>query len=147
MSKIDVLPVQKSHIDLAQHQQNTFDSALLGYDLSTVFDDIMLVEFVDDNDAGEVKRGSIYCKIDSSTNAWRIGKVILAGPNVKSTKVNDFVVFPNNLGIKITNLDVDGYGNLKRGLFINEARIFGIVKSRKEESANIPRIVKKSATK
>ena len=147
MSKIDILPTQQSHIDLAQHQQNTFNSTFVGYNLSKVFDDIMLVEFVDDNEAGEIKRGSIFVKIDSSTNAWRIGKVILAGPNVKYTKVGDHVVFPNNLGIKITNMDIEGYGNLKRGLFINEARLFGGVVPRKEENASISRISKKSAAK
>jgi cellobiose-specific phosphotransferase system component IIB len=147
MSKIDLLPAQQSHIDLAQHQQNTFNSVLVGYNISGVFDDIMLVEFIDDNEAGEIKRGSIFVKIDSSTNAWRIGKVILAGPNVKYTKVNDLVMFPNNLGIKVTNLDVEGYGNVKRALFINEARLFGLIKERKETSASIPRISKKSVTK
>lgn len=146
MSKVDLLPTQQSHIDLAQHQQNTFNSVLVGYNISGVFDDIMLVEFIDDNEAGEIKRGSIFVKIDSSTNAWRIGKVILAGPNVKYTKVDDIVMFPNNLGIKVTNLDVEGYGCVKRALFINENRLFGRVVERKEINENISRITKKSST-
>jgi hypothetical protein len=32
------------------------------------------------------------------------------------------------MGIPITNLEVEGYGKIKNGLFINEQRMFGICK-------------------
>ena len=37
-------------------------------------------------------------------------------------------MFPNNLGIPVNNIEVDGIGKVKKGIFLNEARIFGIVK-------------------
>ena len=64
--------------------------------------------------------------INADTKAWRQGKVILCGPNVKYAKSGDIICFPNNLGIPISNIHVKGHGILKKGIFINEQRIFGI---------------------
>jgi hypothetical protein len=79
--------------------------------------------------------------------AWRIGQVILAGPNVKHANVNDYVCFPNNLGVPVANLDVDGYGTLKRGIFLNEQRIFGICSMRTDENESVAIHNKKSSSK
>jgi cellobiose-specific phosphotransferase system component IIB len=151
-------PVPKSLIDLAQHSKNSFDSVFLGFKLSKLLDDVLLTEFADETESGELKRGNIIVSTNTQTNAWRVGKIILAGPNVRFTKPGDYIIFPNNLGIKISNIQVKGYGNLKSGLLINEQRIFGlsepidnlketVYKERKEKVENISRISKKSATK
>jgi len=34
--------------------------------------------------------------------------------------------FPNNMGIPIANIEVEGHGTIDKGLFLNEQRIFGI---------------------
>ena len=51
---------------------------------------------------------------------------MLIGPNAKTVKVGDFVCFPNNMGVPIANIQIENYGNLKKGIFLNEQRIFGI---------------------
>lgn len=140
---IDVLIPQKSLIDLSQMSKNSFDSVIVGYDLSGVLDDVLLAEFVDETSTGEMMRNGIVISTNAQTNAWRIGKVILAGPTVKTIKVGDFIMFPNNMGIPVANIDVAGYGTLSKGLFINEQRIFGSVTPRKETN-NIASVITKS---
>jgi cellobiose-specific phosphotransferase system component IIB len=108
------------------------DFGLDDYQLSNLFDDVILIEYCDlhgGEDGSEyILRGGIAVPINQVHNAWRKGKVILNGPRVQYAKVGDVVVFPNNMGIPITNLEVEGYGKIKNGLFINEQRMFGICK-------------------
>ena len=133
---IDVLPVQKSLIDLSTLPKNTFGSAFVGYDLKQVLDDVLLVKYVDEADDGfSVIRGGLHIPVNAETRAWRVGKVLLAGPTVKYAKVGDVVIFPHNLGIPISNLDLAEYGNLKSGVFLNEVRIFGICSVRDDSAA------------
>jgi hypothetical protein len=128
---IDVLAPQKSHIDLSDKMLPS-DFGLDDYQLSNLFDDVILIEYCDlhgGEDGSEyILRGGIAVPINQVHNAWRKGKVILNGPRVQYAKVGDVVVFPNNMGIPITNLEVEGYGKIKNGLFINEQRMFGICK-------------------
>lgn len=129
MVDIDILAPQKSHIDL-NDQALPSDFGLDDYILSKLMDDVMLVEFCDlvtGEDTGDyIMRGGIAIPIAQVHNAWRKGKVILKGPNVRYTNIGEIVVFPNNMGIPITNLEVKGYGKVKNGLFLNEQRMFGI---------------------
>lgn len=128
---VDILTPQKSHIDLADRALPS-DFGLDDYKLSKVFDDVILIEYCDvhgSEDGSEyILRGGIAVPINQVHNAWRKGKVVLIGPNVRYTEIDEIVVFPNNMGIPITNLEVEGYGKLKNGLFINEQRMFGICK-------------------
>lgn len=128
---IDLAPVQKSHIDLSDRSLPT-DFGLDDYVFSNLLDDIILVEYADivmDETAGDyIMRKGIAIPVNQIHNAWRKGKVVLAGPQVRWVKVGDIVVFPNNMGIPITNLDVEGHGCMKNGLFLNEQRLFGICK-------------------
>lgn len=128
---VDILNPQKSHIDLADRALPS-DFGLDDYKLSKVFDDVILIEYCDvhgSEDGSEyILRGGIAVPINQVHNAWRKGKVVLIGPNVRYTAIDEIVVFPNNMGIPITNLEVEGYGKLKNGLFINEQRMFGICK-------------------
>ena len=149
MSKacIDQLPVQKSLIDLGALPKNTFNSMFMGYDLVNLLDDIILVEFADDGGTDNtIVRNGILVPVNADTNAWRIGKVLLAGINCKLVKVGDYVFFPNNMGIPISNIDVINVGTLRMGIFLNEQRIFGVVKPR-EKDASIPNKPKNRATK
>jgi hypothetical protein len=132
---IDQLPVQKSVIDLGQYSQGDF--GLDDFKLTFLFDDIILVKYVDlDGENGEegdfIKRGSIFIDPKSVQRSWRKAEVILAGPNVKHTKVGDIVMFPNDKGITISNVEIEGYGMLKKGMFLNEQRLFGICKPKNQ---------------
>jgi hypothetical protein len=56
----------------------------------------------------------------------------LVGPNAKYTNKGDIVIFPNNLGVTVSNMDVEGRGKVKAGVFLNEDRVFGICKPKNE---------------
>ena len=125
---IDLLTPKKSLIDLSDPTQG-FDSTLMGYALNTLMEDVILVEYVDENEDGTaLNRNGIFIPLNADTKAWRIGKVLLKGTKTEYVEVGSHVIFPNNLCIPIHNIDVDGIGKVKKGLFLNEARIFGIVK-------------------
>ncbi len=130
-ASIDILAPQKSHIDLADRGLPT-DFGLDDYTLTKLMDDVMLLEFCDlvSADSGDeyVKRGGIIIPVTQIHNMWRKGKVILKGPRVNFTEVGEIVMFPANMGVQISNVEVEGYGSVKKGLFLNEQRMFGVCK-------------------
>lgn len=149
MSKanIDSIAPQKGLIDLSSTPRNAFNSVFVGYDLSKLLDDILLVEFVDEGGSSNtIVRNGILVPVNADTNAWRIGKVILCGNNCKLVQKGDHVCFPNNMGVPIANLDVIDHGTVKHGLFLNEQRIFGVVQPRQSD-ADISSKSKKRITK
>jgi hypothetical protein len=105
---------------------------LFGYELSGVLDDIILIKYLDCSDDGqEILKNGIFVPINATTFTWRIGEVILAGPNCQLVKKGSVVCFPNDKGIQVGNLEVTDVGKLKNSCFINEDRIFGICKPSK----------------
>ena len=144
---IDVLPTQKSLLDLSELPKNSFNSVFYGYNLKALLDDVLLVQYMDETtDGTSIVRNGILIPINVDTKAWRIGEVILCGPNAKYVKKGDHVCFPNNLGMPVANLDIDGFGTLNKGLFLNEQRIFGICSVRKDDES-VASHIKKSASK
>jgi len=128
---IDILAPQKSHINLSDKTLPT-DFGMDDYVLSELLDDAILIEYCDlhggEEGAEYILRGGIAVPINQVHNAWRKGTVILTGPTVRQVKKGQIIVFPNNMGIPISNLEVDDHGKVKNGLLINEQRIFGICK-------------------
>jgi co-chaperonin GroES (HSP10) len=127
-SHADNVKHKKGLIDLSSHSEGFF--GLDDYKLSKLFDDIMLVEFVDeveDNKGSAIMRNGIFVPTNATTKAWRKAKVILAGPNVVYTKVGDIVLFPNDKGATVSNIVVEGHGTIGKGMFLNEQRLFGIL--------------------
>jgi cellobiose-specific phosphotransferase system component IIB len=130
---IDLLPTTRSLIDLSSHSSGDF--GLEDYELTFILDDIILVEYVDiSSDGDSITRNGLFVPTNALTKAWRKARVILIGPNVKHAKKGDIVVFPNNLGVTVSNMDIEGYGKIKKGVFLNESRIFGICKSKHEST-------------
>jgi cellobiose-specific phosphotransferase system component IIB len=126
-ASIDQIAPTRSLIDLSSHSSGDF--GIDDYTLSFVFDDILLVEYADLSDNGDgITRNGIFIPTNALTKAWRKGKVILAGPKAQYTKKDDIVIFPNNLGVSVANIDVENHGKLEKGIFLNENRIFGICK-------------------
>ena len=139
-ASIDVLAPKKNLIDLVDSHNNSLDGLIdQDYELGFLFDDIILVEYIDEVSDGQgdaVMRGGVYIPTNAVQRAWRKGRVILAGPECKYTKVNDIVIFPNNLGVGIGNADISGHGILKKGIFLNENRLFGIAKKKDESKSS-----------
>mgnify|MGYP003113276870 CR=1 FL=1 len=136
-ASIDSLATKRSLIDLDGHSDGDFG---LGdeYSLSFVFDDILLVEFIDEDSDGAgdlIQRGGIYVPTNTLSKAWRKAKVILAGPEVKYAKEGDIVMFPNDKGAPVSNMEIDGVGKIGKGMFLNEQRLFGICKPKKVKKA------------
>lgn len=146
-ANIDSLATQKSLIDLSSNSRNSLNSVFVGYDLESLLDDIILVEFVDEGGTSNtIVRNGIVVPVNADTSAWRIGKVILCGSSCHKVKNGDHICFPNNMGVPIANIDVVNYGRVSHGIFLNEQRIFGVVKPR-EDNANIPDKPKANSTK
>jgi len=150
MAKMDIdkIAPKKGLIDLTGFAKNSFDSFFIGFKLSQLLDDIILVKYLDEgNNNNEIIRGGIVVPVNADSRAWRIGEVVLCGDNCRLVQQGSYICFPNNLGINIANIEIDGYGLLKSGHFINEQRIFGIVKPLEEKNANNKRKSKGTSSK
>jgi co-chaperonin GroES (HSP10) len=129
MANIDQLLPQRHTIDLSSHSDGDF--GIEDFKLSFIFDDIVLVEYID-LEGDNIKRNGLYIPTNALTKAWRKARVILVGPKAQYTKVGDIVLFPNNLGVTVANMDIEGHGLVQKGVFLNESRIFGICKPKNE---------------
>ena len=134
MASIDNLAPTRSLIDLSNPDKGDF--GIDDYELNFIFDDNLLIEYVDESDDGDVMRGGIVVPSNAINKAWRKGKVILTGPDAKYTKEGDIVIFPNNMGVTLNGVNVTGRGKVKRGVFLNEERMFGICKLKNVNTKN-----------
>jgi co-chaperonin GroES (HSP10) len=128
MASIDNLAPTRSLIDLSNPDKGDF--GIDDFELSFVFDDILLIEYIDETAEGEVERNGILVPTNALTKAWRKGKVILTGPDAKYAKEGDIVIFPNNMGVTISGVSVTNRGKVTKGIFLNEERMFGICKQK-----------------
>lgn len=129
-ANIDQLAPTRSLIDLSRYSDNDF--GLHDFNLCRLFDDLILAEYIDQSDDGEtIMRDGVLVPTNAVTRAWRIGRVILAGSGCKNVSVGDEIMFPHDKGLPVKSIEVDGHGELKYGVFLNEERLFGVVK-RKE---------------
>jgi hypothetical protein len=102
------------------------DLNMAGWKLTQVLDDILMCQFVDINEDGTmVKRGDIWVPINAVLQAWRVAKVLLAGPAAK-VKPGQYVIFPSTFGLKASNIN-----NLRHVVFLNEDRVFGVAEPEK----------------
>tara|TARA_R110002033_G_scaffold100148_1_gene148547 strand:+ start:7296 stop:7724 length:429 start_codon:yes stop_codon:yes gene_type:complete len=136
LASIDNLAPTRSLIDLTTPGSGDF--GLEEYDLTFLFDDILLIEYVDLSEDGNVgdtiERHGILIPTNSLTRAWRKGKVILAGPDAKYAKEGDIVLFPNNMGVTISGVTIANKSEVGRGIFLNEERLFGICKKKDDNT-------------
>lgn len=122
---------QKSAFDFSTMESGNMH-VLEGLALKKVLDDVILVAFDDEPADGMVMRGGLLVPLSHTSKAWRTGRVVLIGHRVKEVSVNDTVMFPNNLGIVVNDVNIvgadDKISTIKKAIFINENRIFGIGK-------------------
>lgn len=127
-ANIDQLAPTESLIDLSRYTDDEF--VLADHTLTNLFDDLLLVEFLDvSQDGTAVKRGDIWVPLNTAPRAWRVGKVLVKGNRCKNVEVNQTIIFPGDKGVPITNVYyVDAEGEtqkVKHGIFLNEERLFG----------------------
>ena len=104
------------------------DLNLTGWKLTQVLDDILMCQFVDINaDGTQICRGGIWLPINAVQQAWRVAKLLLAGPRAK-VKPGQHVIFPSTFGLKASNIN-----NLRHIVFLNEDRIFGVAEPETKE--------------
>jgi co-chaperonin GroES (HSP10) len=92
------------------------------FEITELLGDVIQVVYADTAEDGRslVRNGIILPAEVVDSKAWRIGKVIMAGPNTKQVKAGQYVIFPGDKGIK--GIQKNG----KMNIFLNEERIFGI---------------------
>jgi len=128
-ANIDQLIPTKSLIDLSRY--NGTDFALPDHIIDKLFDDLLLVEYTDvSSDGNAINRGGIFIPLSSSPRAWRVGKVVVRGNACKNVSVGELVIFPNDHGIPVTNMQYSNEGEsevyvVPHGVFLNEERLFG----------------------
>lgn len=153
-SHLDNLQQCKGLIDLDGNSEGFF--GLGEYVLEKLLDDIILIEYVDEvtDGAGSViERNGLFVPTNTLMKAWRKGKVLIAGPNVRYCKINDIVIFPNDKGASVANIDIKLVNGevykIKKGMFLNEQRIFGVCSEPKKQdtNANRKRRAKNTTTK
>lgn len=87
-----------------------------------LFDDIVMVRYVDTDHEGNIKRGSLFVPADVSRNIWRVGEVVMMGDAVKSPiTVGCHVMFAADKGIPCVQYDGT------QVVFLNVDRLFGVV--------------------
>lgn len=92
------------------------------YNIVELLGDVIQLVYVDVATDGKslIRNGIILPNEVVDNKAWRIGKVLLTGPNVKQVKPGQYVMFPGDKGVK--GIQKNGVLNV----FLNEERIFCI---------------------
>lgn len=109
-------------LDLEQCNKDAIPS---DWDITGVLGDILMCEYVDENETGEVMRNGIYVQKSMVPYLWRVVKVLKIGPQAsENIKEGDFLMLPSDKGIKGITKDK------KNLVFINEPRVFAKVKPR-----------------
>jgi co-chaperonin GroES (HSP10) len=94
------------------------------FEIVELLGDVIQVVYADTAEDGKslIRNGIVLPHAVVDNKAWRVGKVVMAGPNTKQVKAGQYVIFPGDKGIK--GIQKDGRLNI----FLNEERIFGICK-------------------
>jgi hypothetical protein len=95
------------------------------YEITEVLDDVIMAEYADIAGNGrEIMRNGLFIPEEVvDQKAWRVGRVIITGPNVRNKTLRTpgaTFIFPGDRGLR--SIRQDG----KQILFINEDRIFGV---------------------
>lgn len=96
------------------------------YDIISVLGDILMCEIVDETKDGQVMRNGIIVPQEMQTKMWRVGKVLLKGPQCSEhVNAGDYIMYPSDKGIPMISHEK------KKLVFLNEARMFCVCKPRK----------------
>jgi len=103
------------------------DAIPANWDIVGVMGDILMCQFVDEADDGDLMREGVYVPKGMIKYLWRVAKVLKIGPaSSGNIKVDDYVMIPSDKGIP--GVTKDG----KKLIFLNEQRVFAVVVPREE---------------
>lgn len=95
------------------------------YETDKVMGDIVKIEYIDENEKGEVNRGGIWVNLDMGTKLWRVGKIVKRGSQAPAELQEGVLVrFPSDRGIPCVS-------NGKKYIYLNAERIFETVVPKK----------------
>lgn len=137
---LPVLPRENNGIaDIDQYQNCPLPE---DYEIVELLGDVIQAEYADVATDGKslVRNGIILPAEVVDQKAWRIGRVLLVGPETKQVKKGQYIIFPGDKGII----------GIKKGgrtvIFLNEQRIFGICKPNSLNEVTL-KPIKKNKTK
>jgi len=117
------LPIQNRGLPALNLDEVARTAVPSEWDIESLFGDILMCEFIDENEHGDVMKGGIFVKQEISHNLWRVAKVIMKGPGVSDQiEVGDHLMIPGNKGLP--GISKEG----KTLIFLNEERLFAKVK-------------------
>jgi co-chaperonin GroES (HSP10) len=92
------------------------------YEITQLLGDVISVEYLDTAEDGKslIRNGIVLPGQIVDNRAWRIARVMLVGPDCKTVKKGDTVIFPGDRGLQALQR------NGKLMVFLSENRIFGI---------------------
>lgn len=97
------------------------------WEVISPMEDIIMAEYVDTEDGDNVERDGIIIPKSMNEKTWRVVKVLKRGPKVSDIiQEGSFLITPGDKGIP--TIMTSKTGKKKFLLFINEARIFCVVK-------------------
>ncbi len=98
------------------------------YEVTELLGDVIMAEYADVAEDGKslVRNGIILPTEVVDRRAWRIGKVLLVGPDARQVKKGHHIIFPGDKGI----IGIQQGG--KTVIFLDEKRIFGICEASKK---------------
>jgi co-chaperonin GroES (HSP10) len=92
------------------------------FEITELLGDVIQAVYADTAEDGKslIRNGIVLPAEVIDSKAWRVGRVVMVGPNAKQVKAGDYIIFPGDKGIK----GIQRNGRLN--IFLNEDRIFGI---------------------
>lgn len=75
-----------------------YDLDFSRWNIKKLYKDTLWVQMIDDPDADTVVRNGIAIPISQSKGLYRLGKVLLAGQDVKEAKEGEYIRFATGLG-------------------------------------------------
>ena len=111
--------------DISQYAGASLPS---NFDFEMVLGDIIMAKFDDVSEDGQdIVRDGIFLNSGTTKECWRSAIVLKVGPEVSEhIKEGTRVAFPNDKGV--TAVQIGGSGERNHIVFLNESRLFGILK-------------------
>jgi hypothetical protein len=90
--------------------------------IKNLYKDALWVQLIDEPDADTIVKNGITIPVSKSKGLYRLGKVLMCGPDVKHATVGEFIRFPQGVGTPYEQ-SVEGF----RTWLIREDAVMAVV--------------------